>query len=153
MKWLVAPLLGSLPRSRKNVSKLPDSGQWCHSAYYQFKMDSVEWYVDRAMRLLFTTCYVITTVNLSIYVIFFKQKRTLFCSCTQFRYKHCPQMKLRHLLKKIRSLPNEMTMFRICTSNVSCGCGEIVIYFTFTMWRHCRRAWNVSRCSLIVVTI
>ena len=36
------------------------------------------------------------------------------------------QLKLRDLLTQIRSLPNEMTMCRIGTSNVSYGSGEIV---------------------------
>ena len=41
-----------------------------------------------------------------------------------------------------------MAMNRICTSNVSCGSGEIVTYksyITFTMWRHW---WGVSLFAL-----
>ena len=33
---------------------------------------------------------------------------------------------IENVLAKIRSLPNEMMMCKICMSNVSCGSGEIV---------------------------
>ena len=36
------------------------------------------------------------------------------------------QLKLGDFLKTIRSLPNEIKMCRICTTNVSCGSGQMV---------------------------
>ena len=86
--------------------------------YYDFKMDSAEWYVDWAMRLLSMTCYVIATVHLSIHNIknkYYFVPMHIFSTNT---VHNCIQLKL--------SLPNEMTMSRICISNVSCGSCEIV---------------------------
>ena len=39
---------------------------------------------------------------------------------------NCMQVKLRDILKKIRSLPNEINMCRMCTPKVSCSSGEMV---------------------------
>ena len=43
------------------------------------------------------------------------------------------QLKLRDLLNKIRSLPNEMTMWRICTSIVNCGSRPGVNYIVIVI--------------------
>ena len=111
--------------------------QWRHSAYHhchtqldhRFKMDSAEWYVVWATRLLFMHCDVIATVHLSIRNIVSNKTERNFASIRMFNANtihNCMPLKLRDVLKKIRSLSNEMTMCRICTSNVSCDSGEIV---------------------------
>ena len=110
---------------------------------YKFKMDSAEWYVGWTTRLLFTSCYVIAYVHLSIRNIVSETNFILFTytfSTQTFYFVHIHIFNrmlliLKDLLKQISSLPNEMTMCRICTS--SCGSGEIVNYITLTIWRHC----------------
>ena len=58
----------------------------------------------------------------------FKPKCTLFCSYANCQSKHYPQLyaiEIESFTEK-SSLPNEITMCRICTSNVSCDSGETI---------------------------
>ena len=57
-------------------------------------------------------------------------KNERYCVSTHFfdtnAIHNCMQLKLGYFLIKIKSLPNEINMSRIFTSNVTCGSGEMV---------------------------
>ena len=59
----------------------------------------------------------------------YTQHSIIFFSYSHFQRQHYPQLyaiEVDIFVEKSRSLPNEMMMCRICSSNVSCDRGEIV---------------------------
>ena len=83
-----------------------------------------------ATRLLSTTCYVIATMHLSS-VTQFQTKTNVTVFLYIFLYILYEFLYILYAIEigrcheTITSLPNEIKMCRICTSNVSCSRGEM----------------------------
>ena len=81
------------------------------------------------MALMFTICYGLVTVHLRICNIVSNENLRYYVSRHIFNANtihNGMQLKYRYFLTNIRSLPNDINIRRICTSNVICGSGEMV---------------------------